>query len=411
MNILFLSLEFVLPADRGLRVRSFTQLRLLNAIDSVESIRFLSLGDVPVPESRLRELERLLPKVKAEKTVFQPFHMRRHPKSLPRLLRLRALHRVPYIVAKCDSAEMHQQVRQALKTGKYDVVYIGSLGMASYLKDVRDLAPRARVVLEQHNVEWEIFDRLAPTYKQPLRFAAHLEALATKRYEGKAMGAADAVIAISQADARTFREMAGREAIVVPPFIEPRGARVEKTSRPALAYMGQLAWQPNVHGLDWFCDRVWPLVREKVPDATLTIAGPGLRKGEDGALLVPEQWKKPGITTVGFLEDLEDLYKDTVGLVAPILGGSGVRMKLLEAMSAGMATVTTSDGAAGLDVADGREMLVADDPAGFADRVVELLGDAPLRARLREAGYGYLNAHHSLRSGRRLVEQALGISA
>jgi glycosyltransferase involved in cell wall biosynthesis len=169
-----------------------------------------------------------------------------------------------------------------------------------------------------------------------------------------------------------------------------------------------LAWQPNAHGLDWFCDSVWPLVRARIPDATLTIAGPGLRRNPDGSLAVPERWVRPGITTVGYVDDLEDVYGSSAGMVAPILGGSGVRMKLLEAMRAGMPTVTTTDGAAGLDVEDGREMFIADDPAGFADGVVRMLSDEGLRERLRAAGYAYLESHHSLAAARARVQEALG---
>jgi hypothetical protein len=217
----------------------------------------------------------------------------------------------------------------------------------------------------------------------------------------------DAVIAISRADAAGLRELAGVEAVVVPPFVEPGAPRLESTQAPALGYIGHLGWQPNTYGLDWFCRDVWPLVRRRVPDATLTIAGPGLRKQPDGGLIVPPTWCQPGITTVGFVDDLEDVYRTTLGLVAPVLGGSGVRMKLLEAMRAGMATVTTTDGAAGLDVTAGHEVLIADDPAGFAESVARLLSDASLRGQLRQGGYAWLAANHSRAAVRKTMEQAI----
>jgi glycosyltransferase involved in cell wall biosynthesis len=174
-----------------------------------------------------------------------------------------------------------------------------------------------------------------------------------------------------------------------------------------LAYTGLLSWQPNAQGLDWFCKEVWPLVRGRVPDATLTIAGPGLRRSADGSLTVPHNWSLPGITTVGYVEDLEDVYRSSIGVIAPIVGGSGVRMKLLESMRAGMPTVTTSDGAAGLAAEDGREMFIADQPARFAECVVRVLTDDGTRDRLRAAGYAYLEAHNSLAVARSRFESAL----
>jgi glycosyltransferase involved in cell wall biosynthesis len=406
VKVLFLSLDFVFPADRGLRVRSLSQLRVLASIDSVESITLLSLSEKEVSPERIQGLEREISKLRAEPPLLQPTHLRRSPRHLPRVLRLRA-QGVPYLAAKCDTPAMRALVEHHLAHGRYDVVYIGHLGLATYLKSIRRLAPTTHVVLEEHNVEWEIFERLAPTFRFALRQVARLEARALRGYERRALRSVDSVIAISDADARSLERLAGVRPTVVPTYIERGPTRVEATQAPALAYTGLLAWQPNAQGLDWFCRDVWPSVRARVPAATLTIAGPGLRRAPDGTLIVPPQWSAPGIETVGYVDDLEDVYRRSLAMVAPIIGGSGVRMKLLESMRAGMPTVTTTDGAAGLDVEDGREMLIADDPAQFAERVARVVSERALRDRVREAGYAYLESHHSLDVSRRRVQTAL----
>jgi glycosyltransferase involved in cell wall biosynthesis len=406
VDVLFLSPDFLYPADRGLRVRSFAQLRVLSSMEAVRRITLLSLCETEVDAARISALQQQIPKLHAEPVVVQPTHMRRSPRHVPRLLRLR-LQGVPYLIAKCDTPKMHALVSEQLTRFSYDVVYVGQLGMAAYLPRARRLAPTARFVLEEHNVEWEIFRRLAPTFRLALRQIARAEARALRRFECRTLRSVDSTIAISDADARALRRLGGRSVEVVPTFIERNGGRVESTKAPALAYTGLLAWQPNAHGLDWFCRDVWPLVRRDLPEATLTIAGPGLRRAADGTLAVPQAWSVPGIRTVGYVDDLESLYKGSLAIVAPILGGSGVRMKLLESMRAGMPTVTTTDGAAGLDVKDGHEMLVADDPARFAEGVVRLLSDAALRERLRAGGYAYLESHHSLAVARARLEQAL----
>lgn len=124
---------------------------------------------------------------------------------------------------------------------------------------------------------------------------------------------------------------------------------------------------------------------------------------------VPDPWKGPGIETVGFLEDLEPLYGRSLGMLAPITGGSGVRLKLLEGFRAGMPVVTTFDGAFGLPLEDGKEALISSDPEGFAERVERLVKDDALRERLRESGYAYLEEHHSLPIAQRVMKAALGI--
>jgi len=184
---------------------------------------------------------------------------------------------------------------------------------------------------------------------------------------------------------------------------------METTTEPRVAYLGQLAWQPNVYGLDWLCERVWPLVRAKIPNATLTIGGSGLKRDEAGVLQVPPRWNVPGVNTIGFVESLDAFFRESIVMVAPVVGGSGVRIKLLEGMGAGMPTVTTIDGAAGLDVIDGREVLIADDPEGFAERVVRALSDSSLRTSLRDAGYDFLRARHSAAIAKDRLERALAV--
>jgi hypothetical protein len=195
VNVLFLSLDFVYPADRGLRVRSLSQLRVLSSIDDVTRITLLSLSETDVAPDRIRALEREVPKLHAETPVLQPTHMRRSPRHIPRLLRLR-MQGVPYLIAKCDNPSMHALVERHLRSGAYDLVYAGHLGMATYLTRARRLAPTARFVLEEHNVEWEIFERLAPSFRLGLRQAARLEAWALRRYERRVLREVDSVIAI-----------------------------------------------------------------------------------------------------------------------------------------------------------------------------------------------------------------------
>jgi glycosyltransferase involved in cell wall biosynthesis len=87
-----------------------------------------------------------------------------------------------------------------------------------------------------------------------------------------------------------------------------------------------------------------------------------------------------------------------------------VRLKLLEGLRAGMPLVTTSEGASGLRVQDGREMLIADDADGFAERVVRVAKDRALRSRLRAEGYAYLERRHSLGAAQCSMRAALGLS-
>lgn len=409
MRVLHLTTEFPWPTISGGSVRTVSQLRIVASLPEVEAISILSVAERAVPESDLRALAQAIPKLTVVPPVFHPVHLFDFKRYVPRVVVLRALRGVPYLAGKWDSRALRRMLRRELRTGSIDVVYIDHLGMARYLSEIKSLCPRARVVLDQHNVESDFFKQFAERQSGPKRLIARAEHRRSLAFEKRALRSVDGVVAISNEDASHFASLANVRAEVVPMVLAfDRRARPHP-GKPNLCYVGNLRWRPNVEGLDWFCRDVWPLVRARVPDATLQIAGIGLKPDAFGQLPVPDAWRVQGVETLGFLEDLEPLYARSVGMVAPVFGGSGVRVKMLEGFRAGMPVVTTPDGAFGLPLSDGSEALIAGDPRAFADRVERLLVDGALVERIREGGYRYLEEHHSLAVAQRTMRRVLGV--
>lgn len=409
MRIVHLTTEFPWPATSGGPVRTLSQLRILASLAEVDSIALLSVAETPVRDDARRALERAIPKVRVAPPVFHPVHLFQFKRFVPRVVALRALRGVPYLAAKWDSRRLRKALRRELAATPVDVVYVDHLGMAIYARDVKSERPHARIVLDQHNVESDFFGQFAERQRGPKRLVARAEHGAAQAFEKEAMRAADAVVAISNEDRARFRDLAGVNAEVVPVVLDFERRVRPRPARTHFCYVGNLRWHPNVEGLDWFCRDVWPRVRARLPDATFEIAGVGLDQDERGALRVPSAWQVPGVTTTGFLEDLEPLYARSLAMLAPITGGSGVRMKLLEGFRAGVPVVTTSDGALGLPIVSGDQALVADDPAGFAEHVVHLAEDETLREHLRDGGYAHLERHHSLEAAQAIMRGALGL--
>jgi glycosyltransferase involved in cell wall biosynthesis len=410
MRVLHLTTEFPWPATSGGSVRTVSQLRILASLPEVEQVTVLSVAEQPVAEAERRALAEAIPKLRVAPPIFHPVHLFDFKSYVPRVVALRALRGVPYLAAKWDSRKLRTALRHALIDSPVDVVYVDHLGMALYLADVTAERPSCRVVLDQHNVESDFFKQFAEKQKGPKRLIAQAEYDASVRFEKNALRRADAVVAISAEDAKHFDALAGIHAHVVPMVLAFERKPRPRPARPNLCYVGNLRWHPNVAGLDWFCRDVWPKIRARVPDATFEIAGVGLKPDASGKLPVPEAWKVPGVTTVGFLEDLEPLYVRSLAMLAPVFGGSGVRVKMLEGFRAGMPVVTTPDGAFGLPLEDGKEALVAGDPDGFAARVERLVNDEALRQRVREGGYSYLEQHHSLKVAQDVMRRVLGIA-
>ena len=409
MRVLHLTTEFPWPATSGGSVRTVSQLRILASLPEVESVTVLSVAEVPVSEADRRALAAAIPKLRVLPPIFHPVHLFDFKRYVPRVVALRALRGVPYLAAKWDSPRVRKSLRRELADTAVDVVYVDHLGMARYLPDVEIERPSCRIVLDQHNVESDFFKQFADKQKGVKRLVAQAEVRASVKFEKAALKSAHAVVAISTEDATHFDQLAGIHAHVVPMVLPFERRERPRTATPNLCYVGNLRWHPNVAGLDWFCRDVWPKIRARVPDATFEIAGVGLKTDASGKPRVPHAWQVPGVTTVGFLEELEPLYQRSLAMLAPVFGGSGVRVKMLEGFRAGMPVVTTPDGAFGLPLSDGNQALVAEDPDAFAERVERLVKDEALRQRIREGGYAYLETYHSLRVAQDVMRKVLGI--
>jgi glycosyltransferase involved in cell wall biosynthesis len=409
LKILYLSSEVPYPPVSGGRVRSLAELELLSSLDEVQAITVLTLTEDAPDEKALSELRARVPKANVMTPVFHPIHLKAHKPWIPWVGAVRVAARLPYLAAKWVSPRVGFAIARALRSEQFDAVYIDHLGMTAYLPLVRRLARRARVVLEQHNVESDFFKQFADKKRGLVKVVATREWKAAARYEKKMLRAVDAVVAISDTDRDAFERMGCSTARLVPQVVKFTRTEWSGGRAPRLVYVGNLGWHPNVEGLDWFADKVWPLVREKNPSVTLRIGGSGLPKDASGKPIVPEKWRKPGIECIGFVEDLGAFYKDAAAFLAPILGGSGVRIKVLEAFRAGMPLVTTVEGALGLPIENGREAMVAKNAEEFATAVVRVCESEELQRKLRDGGYDYLMREHGLAIAQRVMRDVLGI--
>src|SRR3954470_8637214 len=161
MRILFLTTDFVWPADSGGRVRTMSQLRVLSSLSAGRQIRLFSLHETEVVAEDQAALLREVPKLELASPVFHPVHLFRHPRYVPRVAWLRVARGVPYIAGKWDSPAGRDAIARELASHRYDVIWLNGLGIGRYLPLVRELAPRTRVVLDQHNVESDRFAQFA----------------------------------------------------------------------------------------------------------------------------------------------------------------------------------------------------------------------------------------------------------
>ena len=229
------------------------------------------------------------------------------------------------------------------------------------------------------------------------------EAEQTKRAELAVYNAADAVIAASDLD----QELLVAENVTGPLYLIPIlvdvAPQVFAPAATEILFVGGFDHEPNLDGILWLVENIWPRVLESVADAHLSIVGSRPRP----EILALNEVQ--GVEVRGYVSDSElaQLLRQTAVSIAPLRYGAGMKGKVVEALAAGLAVVTTTVGAQGLGAVAGEHLLIANEPDAFAQCVVELLGDAPKRQKLGAAGQSLVAELCSPIAANRVLTQML----
>jgi len=294
--------------------------------------------------------------------------------------------RIPLALARHEQPAVRREVERRLAAERFDLVHVEQL--QALLQAEPALRRGMPVVLRAQNVEsdlWAATAALTPGWKGWQRKLLAREARRLARWEGEAVRRAAATLTLSEEDAARLRQLAGggRVRVVRAPFPELAPGPSTLAGDPPVVLLVSRGWLPNEDSVRWFLGEVWPAVRGEVPGTVLHVFGgvSGKSAGE-GAVHHPSP------------RDSAEAFATGSILAVPLRIGSGVRMKVLEAWARGVPVVGTSAAVSGLEVEDGREALVADDPAAFARAVARLRSEPGLAQRLVEEGRRALRERH-----------------
>ena len=274
-----------------------------------------------------------------------------------------------YHVKRYVSEAFAAKLREILEKERFDIVHVESIFLTPYVPLIRKHSD-AKVILRAHNVEHLIWKRVAQSCQNPLKrwYLKHLS-LTLRAYELEHLNDYDGVVCITKNDAEVFRQAGCRKPIASIPFGIDTGEVPSVDVEPnSLFHIGAMDWLPNQESIRWLLEKVWPVVHREVPQAKLYLAG---RK-------MPAQWMHAnieGVTVIGEVPDAMYFIGSKKINVVPLLSGSGIRVKIIEAMSIGKTVITTTVGAQGIDYTDGENILIADTPEQFAQQIKRCLDD------------------------------------
>jgi glycosyltransferase involved in cell wall biosynthesis len=272
---------------------------------------------------------------------------------------------------------MRPLAERAVREWRPDVVVVGHDMAAAWALDLPRELP---AVLTLHNLTWHWYLSRARRASGAHALALRAEAARYRRHVLRTLPRFHTAVAVSTIEADEVLAVGGPRVELIPTGVDTsalRPAPEGPPSPPRLLFTGTMSYPPNHQGIRWFADEVWPRIRRELPDARLDVVG------KDPPDVVRALHGRDGVEVHGFVPSMAPYFAAAHAVVVPILTGAGIRVKIVEAMSAGRAVVSTPLGWEGLaHLEPGRHLLVAEEPAAFADAALRLLGDPDLRRRM-----------------------------
>lgn len=362
-RILVLSSWLPYPPDNGSKIKSLNTLRRLAAQFDVFLVAFTHGED----DRQVAALRRYCREVKVTPVIEY------NPWSARALVGLFAS--TPRSIPATYNREFAALVKDQLSRHRFDLVICESLGVTPYIAGYQ-----GRKLINQHNVESDFNLNECRAAKGSLARLWKLSAYKKSwSFEKKMVHGFDACTVVSEDDAAKMTKMCpGLPLSIIPSGLDLNEYKYVSVNRdPAtLIYNGSLTYSANEDAVRYLLTEIYPHIKKYVPSARVLVTGRYSSSAHS-------DWHDgKHVVLTGYVDDVKTIVATSTICVVPLRIGAGTRLKIVEAMALGTPIVATSTAVKGLPVKSGDEVLIADDPAEFAESTIELLTNANLRTRL-----------------------------
>ena len=394
MKILWVKSGDLVPLDTGGKIRSFNLLKELARAHEVDFFTFYPERENdghPALNKYFRRVHCIPLSMPQKYGIGEYFGYAKNLLSLQ-----------PYSMTKYCRPHVARQLRELLSRDRFDVI-VCDFFLTGAVIPWELSTPK---VLFTHNVEAQIWLRHFQVTRNPIWKAVSWREYKTiARLEERYLQQADAVLTVSDTDRETFAKIVSRNKITT----VQTGVDVEyfrpapgKEKSNVMVFTGSMDWMPNEDGILYFVAEILPLIRREISGAKLVIVGrsPSAKVRDLAA-------HDPNIEVTGTVEDIRPYMDQAAVYVVPLRIGGGTRIKIFEAMAEGKPVISTTLGAEGLPVTHEQNIILADRPADFAARTVELLRDPRRRESLGSAARKLVEENYSWTSVARQFAEVL----
>lgn len=302
--------------------------------------------------------------------------------SLFKLVKNLLFSKLPYNAERFINVDFEAHLISILFNEKFDIIQFEGLYVLPYLKIVRHMSD-AIISYRAHNIETEIWERTLKSVSNLIK-KIYLRILIKRlrKFEASFINKYDILIPITDRDKKHFAEKLHNEK---PSLTIHTGFNIEEATKEeiqateSISYIGALDWTPNQEGLIWFLDNCFEeLIRQK-EDLNFVVAGRNAPKW-----LIKRLTSHKNITYLGEVEDAKKFITSANVMIVPLFSGSGMRIKIIEAMAYGKAIVTTPVGCEGINATNGENIYITENPATFVEYIIKLMNNNNLRYEVGE---------------------------